>query len=157
SKGTVTEFTDAPCVSGCLGSALCFVMKAKIKTAAKRLWVRLILLATLSSLTGAFAATSEQVRQPTVTLPAPLARVLAEYEAAWQRKDATALAALFAEDGFVLSNESPPVRGREQIARHYAGAGGALALRPFAFATNGSIGYIIGGFARQKGEPDTGK
>jgi protein-tyrosine-phosphatase/ketosteroid isomerase-like protein len=92
-----------------------------------------------------------------VTLPPPLARVLTDYEAAWQAKDPAALAALFAEDGFVLSSDTPPVRGRAEIARHYAGKGGSLALRALAFATEGSIGYVIGGFARVKGEPDIGK
>lgn len=100
---------------------------------------------------------AEPVRQPTITLPAPLARVLADYEAAWQKKDAVALAALFTEDGFVLSNGNPPVRGRAEIERHYSGSGGPLNLRAFAFATEGSIGYIIGGFARQKSQPDIGK
>jgi ketosteroid isomerase-like protein len=117
----------------------------------------IILLASLCLLTGASPAAPEQNQLPEVTLPAPLGRVLADYEVAWQNRDAHTLAALFAEDGFVLSNGAPPVRGREQIARHYAGAGGPLALRPLAFATDGSIGYIIGGFARHKGEPDTGK
>jgi hypothetical protein len=94
---------------------------------------------------------------PSVTLPAPLARVLTDYEAAWGRKDAAALAALFAEDGFVLSSGVPPVRGRAAIERHYTGAGGPLALRAFSYATDGSIGTILGGFARAKGEPDIGK
>ena len=118
----------------------------------------LLLLTVLILVTGASAVPSaEQLQQPTVTLPAPLARVLADYEVAWQNKDATALAALFAEDGFVLSNGTPPVRGRVQIEKHYSGAGGPLALRGLACATEGSLGYIIGGFARQKGQPDTGK
>jgi ketosteroid isomerase-like protein/uncharacterized protein YciI len=90
-------------------------------------------------------------------LPAPLARVLTDYEDAWQRKDAAALAALFAEDGFVLSSGSPPVRGRAAIEKHYEGAGGPLALHAFDYATEGSTGYILGGFSRQKGEPDVGK
>lgn len=96
-------------------------------------------------------------QQPTVTLPAPLARVLADYETAWRNKDASALAALFTEDGFVLSNGVPPVRGRAQIQQHYTGQGGPLALRAFAFATDGSVGYVIGGFAGQAGQPDIGK
>jgi len=95
--------------------------------------------------------------EPSVVLPPPLARVLADYEAAWQGKDAAALAALFAEDGFVLSNGAPPVRGRARIRKHYEGQGGPLALRALAYATEGSIGYIIGGFARHRGEPDIGK
>jgi ketosteroid isomerase-like protein len=94
---------------------------------------------------------------PAVALPAPLARVLTDYETAWRSKDAAALAALFAEDGFVLSSGVPPVRGRDAIARHYAGQGGPLSLRAFAYATHGSIGYIVGGFARAKDEPDVGK
>lgn len=117
-----------------------------------------VLLTLLVIVTGASPAPSTgQAPQPTVTLPAPLARVLVDYELAWQNKDAAALAALFAEDGFVLSNGTPPVRGRAQIERHYLGAGGPLALRALAFATDGSLGYIIGGFARQKGQSDTGK
>jgi ketosteroid isomerase-like protein len=98
-----------------------------------------------------------QDRLPSVELPAPLARVLSDYEAAWAGKDARALAALFAEDGFVLSSGQPPVRGRAAIERHYTGQGGPLALRALAFATEGGLGYIVGGFARQKDEPDIGK
>jgi ketosteroid isomerase-like protein len=95
--------------------------------------------------------------EPSVTLPPPLARVLSDYELAWRNQDAASLARLFAEDGFVLSSGVPPVRGRLQIQKHYAGAGGPLALRALAFAAEGSVAYIIGGFARQKGEPDIGK
>jgi hypothetical protein len=32
-----------------------------------------------------------------------------------------------------------------------------LALRAFAFANEGSIGYILGGYAPEVGEPDSGK
>jgi CubicO group peptidase (beta-lactamase class C family)/ketosteroid isomerase-like protein len=94
---------------------------------------------------------------PTIVLPPPLARVLTDYENAWSRRDAAALASLFADDGFVLSGGVPPVRGRAAIQTHYAGAGGPLALRALAYATDGSIGYIIGAFAPRKGEPDAGK
>lgn len=94
---------------------------------------------------------------PTVTLPAPLARVLTDYEAAWRAKDAAALAALFTEDGFVLSSGSPPVRGRDRIEQHYASSGGPLALRALAFDTEGSLGYVIGGYGRAVGQPDSGK
>jgi len=94
---------------------------------------------------------------PSITLPPPLARVLTDYEAAWARKDAAALAALFAEDAVVLSSGAPPVRGRAAIERHYSGQGGPLALRALAYAVDGKIGYVIGGFARAKGEPDIGK
>jgi len=103
------------------------------------------------------AQQSDQPQQPSVTLPEPLARVLTDYEAAWQKKDAKALAALFAEDGFVLPSGSPPVRGRAQIEKHYTGAGGPLFLRALAFATEGSVGFIIGGYSGQRDRPDEGK
>ena len=120
--------------------------------------ITLMFLTVLILVTGASPAPlAEPLQQPTVTLPAPLARVLSDYEVAWQNQDATALAAIFTEDGLVLSNGTPPVQGRVQIEKHYSGAGGPLALRALAFATEGSLGYIIGGFARQKGQPDTGK
>lgn len=96
-------------------------------------------------------------QEPSVQLPPELARVLADYETAWRGRDAAALARLFAEDGFVLPNGHPPVRGREAVQRQYAGAGGPLALRAFAFAVDGGVGYILGGFARREGEPDRGK
>ncbi|MEP6993234.1 MAG: nuclear transport factor 2 family protein [Acidobacteriota bacterium] len=95
--------------------------------------------------------------QPSVKLPPELARVLTDYEAAWRKGDGAALARLFDEDGFVLSYGAPPVRGREAIQRHYRGPGGPLVLRAFAFATDGTLGYILGGFARQEGQPDSGK
>lgn len=103
------------------------------------------------------ASIVEAAEPPSVPLPAELARVLTDYEAAWRRKDAHALAVLFAEDGFVLSSGVPAVRGRAAIERHYAGQGGPLALRAFAYSTEGSVGYILGGFARQKGDTDVGK
>lgn len=94
---------------------------------------------------------------PSVALPPDLDRVLREYEAAWQRRDPAGLAALFAEDGFVLPNGRPPVRGRAAIAEYYTGHGGDLSLRALAFETDGRVGYIIGGYAPRSGVPDTGK
>lgn len=94
---------------------------------------------------------------PSVTLPPDLDRVLRDYEAAWQRKDAEALSALFAEDGFVLAQGQPPVRGRAAIRAAYAGAGGPLFLRALAYATEGNLGYILGGFGPRAGAPDAGK
>ncbi len=94
---------------------------------------------------------------PSVELPPELARVLSDYEAAWQGTDAAALARLFAEDGFVLPMGRPPVRGRAEIERFYTGKGGPLSLRALAYATEGSVGYIIGAFAEKKGEADIGK
>ena len=92
-----------------------------------------------------------------VPLPPELGRVLTDYEAGWTAGNGAALAELFVEDGFVLPNGGPPVRGRAAIRQYYKGPGGPLALHAFAFATEGATGYIIGGFSRQEGQPDVGK
>lgn len=105
----------------------------------------------------AIAACQEPEPQPDVKLPPELARVLTDYEAAWARKDAAALALLFAEDGYVLPGGRPPVRGRAAIQQHYTGQGGPLALRAFAFAAEGNVGYILGGYGSKRGAPDDGK
>ena len=117
----------------------------------------LVLLAVTSAIATEPSPPAPKPQLPSVQLPEPLARVLTDYEQAWQKKDAKALAALFAEDGFVLPNGGPLVRGRAQIETYYTGSGGPLALRGLAYATDGSTGYIIGGFAREKGAPDSGK
>ncbi len=97
-------------------------------------------------------------QEPSVKLPPALARVLTDYEAAWRTpRDAPGLAALFADDGFVLPNGEPPIHGRAAIQQYYSGTGGPLVLRAFAFATDGAVGYIIGGFARKEGDADVGK
>jgi ketosteroid isomerase-like protein len=90
-------------------------------------------------------------------MPAELTRVLTDYEEAWSSRNAGALTRLFAEDGFVLPAGFPPVRGRAEIERFYTGKGGPLSLRAIAFAAEGKVGYIIGGYTSKKGEPDTGK
>lgn len=96
--------------------------------------------------------------QPAVALPAPLDRVLRDYEQAWSAGDEKALAGLFAEDGFVMPMGGLPVRGRSAIEQEYAKAGGApLALRAIAFATEGSTGFILGCYAPSTLEPDQGK
>jgi ketosteroid isomerase-like protein len=109
--------------------------------------------------TSASAVEPQQTacQQPSVKLPPELARVLTDYEAAWRIGDWAALARLFDEDGFVLANGEPPARGRAAIQQFYKGPGRPLALRAFAFAAEGAVGYIIGGFSRQEGEPDVGK
>jgi len=81
---------------------------------------------------------------PSIPVPAALDRLLRDYEKAWTAKDARALAALFTEDGFVLSSGKPMVRGRAAITAHYQGSGGPLALRAVAAHTEGVTGYIIG-------------
>ena len=94
---------------------------------------------------------------PSVELPADLARVLTDYETEWG-KGGAAVAQLFTEDGFVLSGGRPPIKGRAAIAAHYgSGGGGPLSLRAIAYATEGSVGYIIGGYTMERGTPDIGK
>lgn len=94
---------------------------------------------------------------PGVDLPPELARVLRDYEAAWQAHDAAGLAALFTADGFVLSSGRPPVRGRAAIEERYAGSGGELALRALHVEQQGPLAVIIGGYSRSAGAPDLGK
>lgn len=96
-------------------------------------------------------------QEPTVELPRELDRVLTDYEKAWSARDAKALAALFAEDGFVLPSGRPPVRGRASIESYYQGHGGPLSLRAIAYAAEGSVGYILGGYSSEKGKEDDGK
>ncbi|MBC8085977.1 MAG: nuclear transport factor 2 family protein, partial [Phycisphaerae bacterium] len=87
-----------------------------------------------------------------------LDRVLRDYEAAWRKGDAPALAALFAIDGFVMQNGKPPVRGRPAIQAAYSGAsGGELKLRALAVATADTIGYIVGAYGYGDGVADVGK
>ncbi len=94
---------------------------------------------------------------PTIDLPSDVERVLRDYEQAWTGRDAKGLANLFTDDGFVLRPGRPPARGRAAILRAYQNAGGNLALRPFDFVVSDSIGYIVGGFSAQLGDPDVGK
>ena len=116
----------------------------------------LLLVATIATNTRAEQATPT-VAEPTVTLPAKLARVLEDYEVAWAARDAAALARLFVEDGWVLPDGGTPVRGRAAIEKFYTGHGGPLALRALGYGTEGRVGYIIGGYARTAGAADDGK
>ena len=114
---------------------------------------------------GAQAARSDSVApMPSVTLPPALDRVLRDYERGWRANDARALAALFSEDGFVLQNGRPPLRGRAAIEQAYAGQGGPLHLRALAYSVSDSIGFVIGaygyprpGAAEGAAVPDMGK
>ena len=118
---------------------------------------RIAFAAAIALLSAASAARSADLEPPSVALPSDLDRVLRDYEKAWRAHDAKALADLFTEDGLVLSPGSPPVRGRDAIARHYAGAGGGLYLRAFGFAIDGRLAWIVGGFAHAEGAPEDGK
>jgi ketosteroid isomerase-like protein len=91
-----------------------------------------------------------------VELPPALERVLRDYERAWAAGDAAGLAALFTEDGFVLSNGSEPIRGRDAIRRSYANAGGPLKLRALGYATADTVGYIVDAYRYRDATEDTG-
>ena len=93
---------------------------------------------------------------PSITLPPELARVLTDYETQW-RFGGDSLTRLFAEDAILTAGGRPPARGHAAIAAHYAGPKPPLALRPIAYAMEGNIAYIIGGFAMERGAPDVGK
>jgi len=95
---------------------------------------------------------------PDAALPATLDRVLRDYEQAWRSGDAKALAALFAEDGFVLQSSQLPVRGRSAIEAAYSGQGGSpLRLRALAYSVDENTGYIIGAYRYGNNMGDTGK
>jgi ketosteroid isomerase-like protein len=64
---------------------------------------------------------------------------------------------LFTEDGFVLSPGQPPVKGRVAIQKLYTGPGSPLSLRAIAYAINGDVAYIVGGYSSASGVPDEGK
>ena len=106
------------------------------------------------------ASSGQQASMPadtSIVLPPELARVLTDYEAGWKAGDAAALASLFTEDGFVLPSGQPAVRGRAAIQKLYTRQGSPLSLRAFAYAKNGDVGYIIGGYTSERGRPDAGK
>ncbi|HEU4882410.1 MAG TPA: DUF4440 domain-containing protein [Longimicrobium sp.] len=94
---------------------------------------------------------------PTATLPPEIERVLRDYENGWRAGDEAALAALFAEDGFILQNGRPPVRGRAAIQQAYAESSGPLRLRALGYAADDSVGYIVGAYGYGEGDADIGK
>jgi ketosteroid isomerase-like protein len=92
-----------------------------------------------------------------VALPPELERVLVDYQYLWTRGDSVALAALFTEDGIVLSPGNPMVCGRSAIERFYHGPGSPLFLRPVSFGMASDVAFVIGGFSHQAGGTDVGK
>lgn len=103
------------------------------------------------------APTSAPATPPSVALPPALDRVLRDYERGWRAGDAKAVAALFTDDGFALSNGRPAAQGHEAIAAGYAGPGSDLHLRALAFAVSDSVGYIVGAYRYSPSGGDTGK
>lgn len=106
----------------------------------------------------AVAPAQQADRLPSVALPAPLDRVLRDYERAWKGNDAKALAALFTADGFV-PDRTGWRRGTRAIAAKYAESGGDLRLRAHAWATADTVGYIVGayGYGDEAATRDMGK
>lgn len=113
----------------------------------------------LSGITGGTlkGQTNDPLGLPPVQLPAELDRVLRDYEKAWRAGDGRALAEVFTEDGFALSNGSMPVRGRSDIAGTIRGPGGELQLRAFAWGSSDTVGYIVGGYTYAGSQGPGGK
>lgn len=83
--------------------------------------------------------------------------MLRDYERHFLAGDMQALAALFVEDGWVLSPGKPPVRGRAAIAAHYQGNRGPLQLRALASDAEARVAYIIGEWRFGTDPGDVGK
>ena len=94
---------------------------------------------------AAFAQDQGTTLLASVELPAPLERVLRDYEQAWKSGDAVALAALFTAGGFVHS-DAGWIKGHEAIENKYQNAGGDLRLRAIDFAMNGDVAFIVGAY-----------
>lgn len=90
-------------------------------------------------------------------LPAPLQQVLDAYTAAWEARDAKALAALFAEGQTVVPNACAPAVSRKEVEACYAGSGGALHLRALDHSSSGDLAYIIGEYAERAEDGPGGK
>ena len=123
--------------------------------------MRILRLLALLALAAAPAAARAQDTppppMPSATLPPEVERVIRDYERFWRSGDEAALANLFAEDGFILQNGRPPVRGRDAIRQAYAESEGPLRLRALDYATADSVGWIIGAYGYGEGDADIGK
>jgi hypothetical protein len=110
------------------------------------------------SATSVRAQAAEAARTPSITLPAELDRVLRDYERLWKAGDENGLAELFTTDGFVPARGGW-VRGRAAIKERYQSSSGDLRLRALGFATQDTVGYIIGafGFGEAAATRDAGK
>jgi ketosteroid isomerase-like protein len=127
-----------------------------MKSAAQMLPVTLTLLAVV--LPGTLAAQDGELGEtiPYISLPAEFDRVLRDYEERWESGDGDGLTELFTEDGFVLSNQRRPARGRDAIRGRYDDPSGDLVLKALAYGEGGGVGYIVGLYAYGEA-PDQGK
>lgn len=94
---------------------------------------------------------------PRIDLPEELDRVLRDYEQGWRAGDSVALSELFTTDGFILRPGHRPVRGRDSIEEAYRGSQGGLILTAYAYAMDGDVGYILGGYRYNPDGEDSGK
>lgn len=104
-----------------------------------------LLIAAISSAAIAQTPNAPPAPLPSIALPPELDRVLRDYERGWRAGDEKALAALFAEDGFVPTGGGW-VRGRDGIRRTYENQQGDLQLRAVAYAVADTVGYIVGAY-----------
>jgi ketosteroid isomerase-like protein len=123
-------------------------------------FIRTVLLAA-ALLLGVTLLARSQAPNPvglaSVDLPPALARVLSDYEAAWNTPGGADLARLFIDDGIVLPSGGPPLRGIAAIERYFDARREARSLRAIAYAMDEDVAYIIGGYAEHPDGPDTGK
>jgi len=86
-----------------------------------------------------------------------VAKVLTEYQEAYNRRDAAALADLFAEDGRLLPPNRKMVVGKEAIFRFWRERLGAeLSLKTLERRVGGDVAFVIGTYFL-RGAADTGK
>ncbi|SMG35531.1 protein of unknown function [Marivirga sericea] len=111
----------------------------------------------LLNLSVALSNAAAQENPKTIDLPKELERVLRDYETHWQNSNATQLANLFIEDGYILRPNKPITKGRSNIEEAYQNAGGKLELEAYDYSIDGSTGYIIGGYKVHESWPAIGK
>lgn len=95
---------------------------------------------------------------PTITLPAPLARLVSDFEKTYLAKDGSA-ADLFLENGVEMLPNRFPVVGRAELRKFFTGSGSQLHFHPFAYGMSGDVAWILGGYssATNPGPPDGSK
>ena len=83
--------------------------------------------------------------------------VLSRYAEAYNRHDAAALAALYAEDGLLLPPDRALVRGRRAIEKFWKNhMGTGLTLKILERSVGTDVAYLVGNYSFP-GEPDAGK
>lgn len=88
--------------------------------------------------------------QPSVDLPADMARVLRDYERNWEAGNARELSELFVEEGLIVRGSW--IRGRAAIEQAYQTASGPLRLRAVEHGSDGDVGFIVGAYGYGDGD-----